>query len=134
MLANDRLAPPGTPGIRLVLALSTYEPVRTTALGGLYSAIQKPILEPLCHLMVWFSPVVRALNWLSYLNGSAHRSTERSTFSGQETRNQLDFLARYTRNASPAVIGRGMLAMFRYDAQRRPVHDFHSHACRCGRS
>ena len=107
----------GTRVSGLVLAHSTYtNPVRTTAASGFYMAIQKPILEPLCHLMVWLSPVFRALNWLSYLNGSAHRSTERSTFSGQESRQQLDFLTRYTPKVSPAVIGRGMLAMFRYDA------------------
>jgi pimeloyl-ACP methyl ester carboxylesterase len=60
--------------------------------------------------------VVRVLNWLSYRNGSAHRSTERSSLSGKETRAQLDYLARYYPKVSPAVIARGMLAMFRYDA------------------
>ncbi|MBV9122722.1 MAG: alpha/beta hydrolase [Planctomycetes bacterium] len=101
----------------LVLAHGTYtNPVRTTAKAGLYSALQKPVLEPLCHLMVWLSPLVRVLNWLSYLNGSAHRSTERSSFSGNETRGQLDFLTRYYCQAAPDVLGRGMLAMFRYEA------------------
>src|SRR5437879_5474749 len=32
------------------------------------------------------APVVWLMNWLSYLNGSAHRSTERSSFSGRESR------------------------------------------------
>jgi pimeloyl-ACP methyl ester carboxylesterase len=53
---------------------------------------------------------------MSYLNGSAHRSTERDSFSGRETRGQLDFLTRFYCNAPPDVLGRGMLAMFRYDA------------------
>lgn len=101
----------------LVLAHGTYtNPVRTTTKAGLYTALQKPVLEPLCHLMVWLAPVVRVLNWLSYLNGSAHRSTERDSFSGKETRGQLDFMTRSYCKAPPDVVGRGMLAMFRYDA------------------
>jgi pimeloyl-ACP methyl ester carboxylesterase len=66
--------------------------------------------------MVWLSPLVRAMNWLNYLNGSAHRSTERDSFSGRETRGQLDFITGYYCQAAPDVVGRGMLAMFRYDA------------------
>jgi pimeloyl-ACP methyl ester carboxylesterase len=101
----------------LVLAHTTYtNPVRTAKHSALYTALQKPVLEPLCHLMVWLSPVFRAMNWLSYFNGSAHRSTERGSFSGDETRGQLDFMSRYYCQSSPAVIGSGMLAMFRYDA------------------
>jgi pimeloyl-ACP methyl ester carboxylesterase len=101
----------------LVLAHSTYtNPVRTTKHAALYTALQKPVLEPLCHLMIWLSPLVWLLNLLSYLNGSAHRSTERSSFSGTETWGQLDFLTRYYLSPSPAVVARGFLAMFRYDA------------------
>ena len=101
----------------LILAHTTYtNPVKTTSMASLYTALQKPVLEPLCHLMIWLSPVVWLLNCLSYLNGSAHRSSERSAFSGNETRGQLDFYAAYTPRCWPAVIARGMLAMFRYDA------------------
>jgi pimeloyl-ACP methyl ester carboxylesterase len=111
---------PAALGVRvrgMVLAHTTYtNPVCTTSKSGLYTALQKPLLEPLCHLMVWLSPLVRVLNWLSYLNGSAHRSTERDSFSGHETRGQLDFITRYYCKAAPDVIARGMLAMFRYDA------------------
>lgn len=101
----------------LVVAHSTYtNPVKTTQYAGLMEAIQKPVLEPLAHLMVWLAPVVRALNWMSYANGSAHRSTDRSSFSGRESRGQLDFLTRMYVEADPAVVGRGFLGMFRYDA------------------
>lgn len=107
----------GTRVCGLVLAQSTYtNPVQTTAHAGLYSALQKPVLEPLCHLMVWTAPLLWLLNWLSYLNGSAHRSTERSTFSGRESRGQLGLLTRLFCKAWPGVVARGMLAMFRYDA------------------
>jgi pimeloyl-ACP methyl ester carboxylesterase len=101
----------------LVLAQTTYtNPVRTAGQAWLYTPLQKPVLEPLCHLMVWLAPVVWVLNWLSYLNGSAHRSTERGSFSGHENHFQLESLTRKFVGAWPGVIGRGMLAMFRYDA------------------
>lgn len=101
----------------MVLVNTTYtNPVRTTRMAGLKSALQKPLIEPLLHLTIWLSPLVRVMNWLSYLNGSAHRSAERSGFSGRETRGQLDFVARYTPRTSPAVLARGMLGMLRYDA------------------
>jgi pimeloyl-ACP methyl ester carboxylesterase len=101
----------------LVIAQSTYtNPVTTTRKAALYTALQKPVLEPMCHLMIWLAPLVWLLNFLSYLNGSAHRSTDRSSFSGKETRGQLNFLTRYTIEAWPAVLARGFLGMFRYDA------------------
>lgn len=101
----------------LVVAQSTYtNPVKTTRFAGLMQALQKPLLEPLAHLMVWLAPVARLLNWMSYANGSLHRSTERSSFSGQESWGHLDFLTRLSVAADPAVVGRGFLAMFRYDA------------------
>ncbi len=101
----------------VVLAHTTYtNPVRTTYRSKLYTALQKPVLEPLCHLMVWLAPLVRMLNWLTYFNGQAHRSTEKGSFSGRETRGQLDFITRYYCKAPPDVVGRGMLGMFRYDA------------------
>ena len=101
----------------IVLANSTYtNPVKTMSNPGLYSALQKPLLEPLCHLMVWLSPLVWLMDVLSYINGSAHSSTEKASFSGHESRGQLDFMARYYLVIWPAVAARGMLGMFRYDA------------------
>jgi pimeloyl-ACP methyl ester carboxylesterase len=107
----------GTRVSGLVLVNTTYtNPVRTTRMAALKTALQKPILEPLLHLTIWLSPLVRVMNWLSYWNGSAHSSAESSGFSGHETRGQLDFVASYTPRVSPAVIARGMLGMLRYDA------------------
>ena len=101
----------------VAIAHSTYtNPAKTTSSPRLYTALQKPLLEPLCHLMVWLSPVVRLMNVFGYLDGSAHRSTDKSSFSGHESRGQLDFMARYMLVDSPAVLARGMLGMFRYDA------------------
>lgn len=100
----------------LVLAHTTYtNPVKTAAWAPLYTALQKPVLEPLCHLTIGVSPLVRLLCILSYLNGSAHRSLQRSLFSGHESWELLNFLARYYVRDSPAVVAQGMLAMSRYE-------------------
>ena len=95
---------------------STYtNPLQTTRFARLLTAIQKPIIEPLLSMTVFLSPLLWLMNCLSYLNGSAHRSTAKESFAGNETRGQLDFAARYTVKASPAVIARGMLGMLHYD-------------------
>jgi pimeloyl-ACP methyl ester carboxylesterase len=68
------------------------------------------------YLTIGLSPLVRLMNWLSYLNGSAHLNTKRSSFGGTETWEQIDFATRFQPKASPAVMARGMLGMMRYDA------------------
>jgi pimeloyl-ACP methyl ester carboxylesterase len=101
----------------LALAHTTYtNPLRTMALGRVFTALQKPLIEPLLHLTIWLSPVVWLMNCLSYLNGSAHWSTARQSFAGTETRGQLDFVTRFVLKTSPAVLARGTLGMLRYDA------------------
>lgn len=101
----------------IVLGQTTYKnPVETTSMAAFYGMIQKPILEPLCYLMIVAAPIVWLLNWWSYLNGSVHKTNHKSFFSGAETREQLNFISRYTVLSWPAVIARGFLAMFRFDA------------------
>jgi pimeloyl-ACP methyl ester carboxylesterase len=100
----------------LVLLNTTYtNPLKTTTFSGFFQAIQKPVLEPLLHLTIWLSPIVWLLNWMSYLNGSAHIWSALTGFAGHETRGQLDFATLFTPLASPAVQARGALAMFDYD-------------------
>jgi pimeloyl-ACP methyl ester carboxylesterase len=77
--------------------------------------LQKPVLVPLLHLTIWLSPLVWAMNWLSYLNGSSHQTTNWTSFSGKETWGQLDFAARFTAKQSPAVLAKGILAMLAWD-------------------
>jgi pimeloyl-ACP methyl ester carboxylesterase len=94
----------------LVLVDTTYtNPVQTTTGSGFFRAVQKPILEPLLHLMIWLSPLVWLMNWLSYFNGSAHLLSIFTGFAGSETRGQLDFATRFTPQASPAVQARNTL-------------------------
>ena len=109
----------GTRVAGIVQVHTTYtNPVRTTKHHKIYEALQKPVLEPLCHVMIWLAPVFWVMNWLSYLNGSLHRSSDRSSFAGTETREQLNKCALYGAKAWPGVVARGMLGMFRYDATR----------------
>jgi pimeloyl-ACP methyl ester carboxylesterase len=101
----------------LVLAHTSYtNPVRTTKRAGLYTAIEAPVLIPLLHLTIALWPLVWVMNWLSYLNGSAHRSTHKESFAGTETLGQLDFFARFMPRGRPDVLARGMLGMIDYDA------------------
>lgn len=119
LLTHARLFPDalGTRVAGLVLVHTTYtNPVHTKVPTWLLPVIQKPVLEPLCWLIVGISPAARAMAWLSYLNGSTHWSNHTSLFAGTETRGQLESTTRYTLKASPAVLARGTLGMFRYDA------------------
>ncbi|MGL5134317.1 MAG: alpha/beta fold hydrolase, partial [Planktothrix sp.] len=76
---------------------------------------QKPLLEPLLHLAIVFSPLLWLTSWLSYLNGSVLLTTKISGFTGTETRGQLNFSSLIGIKASPGVLVRGVLAMFKFD-------------------
>jgi pimeloyl-ACP methyl ester carboxylesterase len=108
---------PNEPAVAgLVLVHTTYtNPIRTTRNAAIYTAIEKPVIVPLLHLTIVLSPVVRLMHALSYLNGSTHSTTEKQSFSGDETRGQLDFVARYVLTQSPAVLAKGMLGMIQFD-------------------
>jgi pimeloyl-ACP methyl ester carboxylesterase len=100
----------------LILADGTYtNPLRTTTLSKLLLALQKPLLEPLLHLAIVFSPVLWLASWLSYLNGSTLLTTEISGFTGRETRGQLNFSSLIGIKAPPGILARGVLAMLRFE-------------------
>ncbi len=96
---------------------SYTNPVTTTKNASQSEALQKPVGEPLLHLMSLFSPLVRAMNWLSYQNGISHLMNANSAFAGSETWGQVDLIARYGYESSPDVVARGTLAMFHWDAK-----------------
>jgi pimeloyl-ACP methyl ester carboxylesterase len=107
----------GTRVAGLVLAHTTYtNPVRTTRLAGLTTALERPVIVPLLHLTIWLSPLVWLMNWLSYLNGTAHLSTKLGGFAGTETWDQVEFITGFLPHAPPAVLARGMFGMLGYDA------------------
>lgn len=100
----------------LILVDGTYtNPLKTTILSKLLLALQKPLLEPLLHLAIALSPLLWLTSWLSYFNGSTLLTTEISGFTGRETRGQLNFSSLIGIKASPGVLARGVLAMFRFD-------------------
>jgi pimeloyl-ACP methyl ester carboxylesterase len=102
-------------GIALVDTSHT-NPARTTTAAPFIHSIQKPILEPLLHVMAWLAPLVWLMSALSYLNGSSHILGMIFGFAGTETRGQLDLAARYNVLAWPGVQARETLSMLQYDA------------------
>ena len=101
----------------LVLVHTTHtNPLKTTQMSGLYTALQKPVLEPLGYVMIALSPVIWLMNALSYLNGSQHGSNYRQLFSWTGTWGQLEFATRYVLQVWPAHYARGTMAMFRFHA------------------
>jgi pimeloyl-ACP methyl ester carboxylesterase len=101
----------------IALVQTTYtNPVRTTKMASLFTALERPVIVPLLHLTIWLSPLVWLSNWMSYLNGSAFLSTKSSGFAGTETWEALNFVTRFQLQASPAVLARGMFGMLSYDA------------------
>jgi pimeloyl-ACP methyl ester carboxylesterase len=104
---------------KLVLVHTTYtNPLWTMANSDRFVSLQKVLIEPLLHLQILFSPFMWVMDYLSYLDGSIHRSLRRTGFAGTETRSQLDFIASFYAQDSPAVLARGALAMLAYDSTR----------------
>ncbi len=100
----------------IALVHTTYkDPVQTTKGATIYTLLEKPLLTPMMHLTIALWPVFWAMTWLSYLNGSLHRSTAQSGFAGTETRDQLNFCTAWTPHARPDIVARGMLGMMAYD-------------------
>jgi pimeloyl-ACP methyl ester carboxylesterase len=103
----------------LILVDTTYtNPLKTTIFNRLLQKLQKPLIEPLLYLTIGLSPLFWLISGLSYLNGSMYLTTEISGFTGRETRGQLDFSTRLALLASPGVLARGVLAMFKFDETR----------------
>ena len=113
----------------LVLVHTSHtNPLTMTKLRAVAAPLQKPVVEPLAHLMIAFAPLVWLSNMLSYLNGSLHRSNHKQLFAGTETWGQLEFVSRFVPYVWPATYARGMLGMFHWDASanlpRIPVPTF----------
>ena len=106
----------GTTVTGIVLCETTYiNPVKTAMFAPLWQTLQKPLIEPLLHVTIWLSPLVRLMNLQSYLNGSTHLITRITSFAGRQSWGQVELASRLSSFASPAVVARGMLAMLRLD-------------------
>jgi pimeloyl-ACP methyl ester carboxylesterase len=101
----------------IVLAHTTYTNVMYTTSwpASLCAVLQWLIVEPSCYLTIGLSPLLWPLSVLDYLSGEAHNSLAHSLFTGEESREVLDFLASYFLQDRPGAIGRYSLAMLRYD-------------------
>ncbi|MBS7563025.1 alpha/beta hydrolase [Mucilaginibacter sp. Bleaf8] len=101
----------------IVLEHTTYtNPTKTSILSGLLTSIQNPILKPICWIMIALSPIFWLSKWMSFLNGNTLIMTRFLTFAGTESYQQLNFSSYLSTLAPPSVTGRGVLAMFEYDA------------------
>jgi pimeloyl-ACP methyl ester carboxylesterase len=102
-----------------ILEHTTYtNPVKTIIFNRIMTAIQKPVLVPICYLLIALSPVIWIMRWMSYLNGNAHVMTRFLTFTGTQTPRQLDFITLLSTLAPPAVTARGILGMFQYEVSK----------------
>ena len=104
----------------IILQHTTFtNPTYTSILSGLLRTIQKPVLYPICYIMIALSPIFWLSKWMSYMNGNMLISTRFLTFAGTQTPSQLDFISRLSAMAPPSVFGRGMLGMMKtYDVSR----------------
>lgn len=104
----------------VILEHTTYtNPVHTILFRRLMTAIQKPVLIPLCYLIIFLSPIIWISRWMSYLNGTSHIVTRWLTFAGTQTARQLEFSTLLSTMTPPAVMARGCLGMFRYDVTHK---------------
>jgi len=107
----------------LALIHTTYtNPLRTITASPLATALETPLIIPLNYLTIGLSALAWLSNWQSYLNGSLHLSTRLISFSGKQSREQIDHGARLAAVAWPATIARGNLAMFKFDEQATLAH------------
>lgn len=103
----------------MVLLHTTYtNPVRTNLARILMTVIEKPVLVPLNYLTIVLAPLAWLSNWQSYFNGSLQFSSRFTSFSGKQTRRQLDHGARLLAAAWPATVGRGNFAMTAFDEEK----------------
>jgi len=102
----------------IVLVHTTYtNPLRTMLGASFWTVIENIVIVPSQYLMLWLAPLAYLSNWQSYLNGSMQLTTRFTSFTGKQSFEQVDYAAWLSTNAWPAVVARGNLAMFRYDAQ-----------------
>ncbi|MDB5730531.1 MAG: Lysophospholipase, alpha-beta hydrolase superfamily [Variovorax sp.] len=100
----------------LVQVNTTFtNPVETKKGAEFSRKLQKPVYEPLLHVVTWVSPVARAFGWFAYQSGLAHLQLAKQSFAGAETWDQLDEMASYAYRSSTGVVAQGVLGMLHWD-------------------
>jgi pimeloyl-ACP methyl ester carboxylesterase len=109
-----------TPIKAIILQHTTYtNPVKTILFRRFMTAIEKPVLVPLCWIMIVLSAIIWIARWMSYINGNSHILSRWLTFAGTQSSKQLDFSTLLSTLAPPAVTGRSCLGMFKYDVSKQ---------------
>jgi pimeloyl-ACP methyl ester carboxylesterase len=99
----------------VVLVNTTHtNPLRTMLGAPLWLALQKPVIEPLLRLNVPLSPVLRLMNWQSYMSGGLHLAARLTAFGRNARREPVELMARLVAKNSPAVQAKGDLAMLHW--------------------
>lgn len=99
-----------------ILHNTTYtNPLRTIIFRRVLTALERPVITGLCYVLIYSSPIVWIIRWLSYINGGALMMTRFLMFAGTQTAKQLDFITLLSVSTPPAVMARGCLGMFGYD-------------------
>ncbi|MCD6062883.1 MAG: alpha/beta hydrolase fold protein [Flavipsychrobacter sp.] len=102
----------------VILQHTTYiNPVRTSPLSGLMTILRRPVLTPICYLLIILSPLFRVCRWLSFLNGTHHLAMRFLYFTGRQTWRQLNMASFLSAKTAPSVFARGMLAMLRWGVE-----------------
>lgn len=115
-LARDYPEMMGREVAGVVLVNTTHiNPLRTILFSPLFQALRLPVLIPLLTLTIWLQPLAWMMAWMSYLNGMAHVAN-RLGFGRFVTRSQLEHTTLLAVRNPPAVLARGNLAMFEWDA------------------
>ena len=84
-------------------------------LSELFLALRRPVLEPIFKMAILLKPLAWLGAWLGYLNGTAHIAN-RLQFGKYVTRSQLEHTTLLGTRNSPAILAKGNLAMFDWDA------------------
>jgi pimeloyl-ACP methyl ester carboxylesterase len=102
----------------LILVHTTYtNPVRTNIACGLLTALETPLIVPLNYITIALAPLAWLSNWQSYLNGSLQLTSRFTSFSGKQSRKQIEHGARLMAAAWPATVARGNLAMLKFNEE-----------------
>jgi pimeloyl-ACP methyl ester carboxylesterase len=82
-------------------------------MSGFIQAI-RPVIGPMMKLDIALAPLVRMMNWQSYLPGSLHLAMRIAGFGTRPGPGQLDHVAYLAARNSPAVQAKGNLAMMNW--------------------
>lgn len=105
-----------------VLIHTTYlNPLATATGAAAWLAIQ-PLLVAMNYVTIALAPLVWISNLQSYANGSLQIASRLSSFAGGQTWGQVDYASWLFAVAWPGVVGRGNLAMMKFDESETLLH------------